>query len=428
MGILRNCTNIEKIVLTIDNISTIIITVVVYNNHTRMKAAKIGRVAYTNNTKIKGEKMKKLLLLMVLVMVTSVFTGCNNSSETTVDSKAGDANKTVISKGDKVGVSLTSRSSERWLRDGKQLEKDLTDAGYKVDLQYAEGVPQNQIQIIENMITAGCKAIIVAPVDNGSLSSVFATAKEQGVVVINYDLGHVGTSDIDYFVGFDNSKVGVMQANTIIKELELDKGAEGPFNIELIAGSLDEANCYYYFEGAMETLQPYIDEGKLVVKSGQTTIEQVTVIGWKHELLVSRLDNIITTFYSDGSRVDAILCPADGLANVTSTCLQEKGYGENDLPLPVITGNDATLAVLKLIAKEKVTMSVFKDSSLLSKACVDILDALAKGEEPEVNATYTPDVYEIPTIFAPMAPVDADNLDEILIDSGLYTREQIYGN
>lgn len=371
---------------------------------------------------------KGIALLMAVCMLAGCSGGGTSSQEeSTGDSSGGGNVETVVSKGDLIGVSMTSRSAERWLRDGNTLTEDLTAAGYEVDIQYADSKPEMQVQQIENMILKGCKVLIVAPVDNSALSTVLATAKDNGIVVINYDLGLVGTDDIDYFVGFDNSEVGTMQANAIVEKLGLDKGAEGPFYIELFAGSLAEANCYMYFDGAMEVFQPYIDEGKLIVKSGQTTIEQCTIVDWKLELLTARMENLLTTYYSDGTLLDAVLSPTDYLSGPIATSLESFGYGTEDMPMPIITGNDATEAVCKMIANDEIYMTVFKDTSLLSQACIDIIDALAAGEEPEVNDVYKPDEYEIPTIFVPMQTVTKENLREVVVDSGFFTEEQIYG-
>jgi len=352
--------------------------------------------------------------------------GAAQSAETS--SQSSSDGKTMVSKGDLIGVSMTSRSAERWLRDGNALTADLTAAGYEVDIQYADSKPEMQVQQIENMILKGCKVLIVAPVDNSALSPVLATAKENDIVVIDYDLGIIGTSDIDYFVGFDNSKVGAMQANSIIQKLGLDESAEGPFYIELVAGSLAEANCYMYFEGAMEKFKPYIDDGRLVVKSGQTSIEQCTVVDWKLELLTSRLDNLLTTYYSDGTTLDAVLSPSDYLSGPIATRLESFGYGTADLPMPVISGNDATESVCKMIANDKIYMTVFKDTRLLSAACVDIIDALARGDEPTATDVYKPDQHEIPTIFIPMESVTKENLKATVVESGLYTEGQIFSS
>lgn len=354
-------------------------------------------------------------------------TASSKSPNSTADnSSIGNGTAPTIAKGDKIGVSMTSRSAERWLRDGNTLEAELKKSGYEVDLQYADSKVEMQVQQIENMILGGCKAIVVAPVDNSALTTVLKTAKEENILIIDYDLDIIGTKDIDYFVGFDNTKVGAMQANAIIENLGLDKGEKGPFYIEMFAGSLAETNCYYYFNGAMEVFKPYMDEGKLIVKSGQTTIEQCTVVDWKLELLTSRLDNLLTAFYSDGTKLNAVLSPSDYLSGPIATRLIDFGYGDEDMPMPLITGNDATQAVCQMIVKEQITMSVFKDTRLLCSAVVSILDALAEGKEVPVNGTYKTDTAEIPTIFVEMYSLNKDNMKELAIDTGFYKEEQIY--
>ena len=209
---------------------------------------------------------------------TPAATETDASAEQGAEETATEQKKLDIQPGDIIGVSLNSRGSERWVRDSETLEKAITDAGYTPLIQYNENNTSTQVSQIQNMVLAGAKVIIVCPYDNGSLSAVLKEAREAGVIIINYDLAVVGTGDVDYFVGYNNRDVGVMQANAIIEGLGLDKGAEGPFYMEMFAGSLNDANCYYYFDYAMEVLKPYFDEGKLICKSGETEIEKCTII------------------------------------------------------------------------------------------------------------------------------------------------------
>lgn len=331
-----------------------------------------------------------------------------------------------LKPGGKVGVSLTSKSFQRWVMDGDNLKKYLTEKGYQVDLQYANNEPQTQINQIENMITTGCEVLIIAPVDNGALSSVLATAKAANVLVINYDLMILNTPDIDYFVGFDNRKVGVIQANYIIKKLGLDQG-KGPFNIELFAGSLDENNSFYYYDGAMATFKPYFDNGKLVVKSGQTNIEKITIPGWAAEKSIARMDNLITTYYSDGTPLDAVHIPADSLAVPACTALKNVGYGEKGKPFPVVTGNDATIGAVMSIINGEMSMSVFKDTRLLAKKAVDIVDAVANRRTltPDDTSFFDNGKKTLPAFLCDMEALDLGNYKKLVLDSGYYTEEQL---
>lgn len=388
--------------------------------------------------------MKKIisLTLALLLVLSLVACGGNTASTPVVTEAAGEpadnvsaeqpeAAKLDLKPGDIIGVSLNSRGSERWVRDSETLEKAITEAGYTPLIQYNENVVATQVSQIQNMVLAGAKVIIVCPYDNGSLSAVLKEAKEAGVVIINYDLAVVGTSDVDYFVGYNNREVGVMQANAIIEGLGLDKGAEGPFYIEMFAGSLNEANCYYYFDYAMEVLQPYFESGQLVCKSGETEIEKCTIIDWDLAKLTAKLDARMSTYYSDGTHLDAVLVPSDYFSGPVAIILQGYGYGTEECPMPVITGNDAYESVCKLIANDLVYMTVLKDTTLLSDACMYIIDCLANGKPVEGTTKYQPlEEYDISldAVFVDMFSLTKDNLKELIIDSGFYSEEQIYGD
>lgn len=331
-----------------------------------------------------------------------------------------------LKPGGKVGVSLTSKSFQRWVMDGDNLTKYLQDKGFVVDLQYANLEVQAQINQLENMITTGCEALIIAPVDSGALSSVLAQAKEAGVLVVNYDLMILNTPDIDYFVGFDNRLVGVIQADYIIQKLGLDKG-KGPFNIELFAGSLDEKPCYYYYDGSMAQFKPYFDNGMLKVKSGQTEIEKITIPGWAVEKTVARMDNLITAFYSDGAPLHAVLIPTDSIAVPACTALVNVGYGTADKPFPIVTGNDATIGAVQSVLSGEMSMTVFKDTRLLAQKAVDVVDAVANGRAlvPDDTTFFENGVKVLPAFLCGMEALDITNYKELAIDSGYYTEDQL---
>ena len=340
----------------------------------------------------------------------------------------GQAEKLDIKPGDIIGVSLTSRGSERWVRDSESLEKAITEAGYTPLIQYNEQNTSTQVSQIQNMVLAGAKVIIVCPYDNGSLSAALKEAREAGVLVINYDLAVVGTGDADYFVGYNNREVGVMQANAIIEGLGLDEG-KGPFNIEMFAGSLNEANCYYYFNYALDVLKPYFESGQRVCRSGETDIEKCTIIDWDLAKLTAKLDARMTAYYSDGAHLDAVLVPSDYFSGPVSILLQGYGYGTEERPMPVITGNDCYESVCKLIANDMVYMTVLKDTTLLSDACMEIITSLAEGKPVEGTEKYKPSEdydFELNAVFVEMFAVNKENLQERVIDTGFYTADQIY--
>lgn len=378
--------------------------------------------------------MKKVLsVLLSAAMLASLATCVGFAEEETeapaAETYAAEARQIDLEPGDIIGVSLDSRGSERWVRDSETLEEAITEAGYTPMIQYCEQNTGTQCSQIQNMVLAGAKVIIVCPYDNGALSAVLQEAREAGVVIINYDLAVVGSGDVDYFVGYDNRQVGVMQANAIIEGLGLDEGAEGPFNIEMFAGSLNEANCYYYFDYAMEVLEPYFESGQLVCQSGETEIEECTIIDWKLDLLTAKIDGRMAAHYSDGEHLDAVLCPSDYFAGPIAILLKGYGYGTDEYPMPIITGNDCYESICKLIANDMVYMTVLKDTRYLSDACMYIIDCLKTGTPVEGLQKYQPrDDYdfELDALFVDMYEVKKDTLDERVIDSGFFTRDQIY--
>src|SRR4051812_40024604 len=251
---------------------------------------------------------------------------------------------------------MPTKESERWIADGNNVKKQLEAKGYKVDLQYANNDIPTQQQQLDQMTTKGDKLLIVAAIDGTALGSQLQAAADAGSKDISYDRLIRDSKNVDFYVSFDNYKVGVAQANALLTGLGiLDKDgnagtAKGPFNIELFAGSLDDNNAHFFFDGAMDTLKKYIDDGTLVVKSGQTSIEQAATLRWQQETAQKRMEDLLTSSYSDGSQVNGVLSPYDGLSRGIITALQNDGYGQGAKPMPVVTGQDAEIASVKLIA------------------------------------------------------------------------------
>ena len=288
-----------------------------------------------------------------------------------------------------VGIAMPTKSSERWVADGNNMAEQFKKLGYETDLQYGDDVVQNQVSQIENMITKGVKVLVIAPIDSSSLTDILQRAADAKIPVVSYDRLIRGTENVNYYATFDNFKVGVLQATYIADKLGLAQG-KGPFNIELFAGSPDDNNATFFFKGAMSVLQPYIDSGKLVVKSGQTSFDQVATLRWDGGLAQSRMDNLLSKAYTSG-RVDAVLSPYDGMSLGIISALKSAGYGTPANPLPIVTGQDAELASVKSIIAGEQTQTVFKDTRELAKAAVQMADSLLTGGKPEVNDTTTYD-------------------------------------
>ncbi|POP34429.1 ABC transporter substrate-binding protein [Lactonifactor longoviformis] len=375
--------------------------------------------------------MKKLAaVLAASVLCLSMFAGCGDTKEeastSASDAKEADSESSgEKSEGGMVGVSMPTQSLQRWNQDGENLNKFLTEMGYEVDLQYADNEVQQQVSQIENMITKGAKVLIIAPVDGSALSAVLAEAHDAGIKVIAHDRFITETEDVDCVGTFDNNKVGALQGQYIADALDLEH-ADGPFNLEIVAGSLDDDNASYFLGGAMEILQPYIDRGKLVVRSGQTTREQCATDAWQTDVAQARMDNILTAYYTT-EKLDAVLCSNDSTALGAESALKSAGYGSGDLPFPVITGQDCDTANVKAIIAGEQSMSVFKDTRALAKQVASMAQAFMNGEEPEYNdtTTYNNGAKVVPAYALEPIVVTKDNYQEKLVDSGYYTEAEL---
>ncbi|WP_096187242.1 multiple monosaccharide ABC transporter substrate-binding protein [Evansella halocellulosilytica] len=360
--------------------------------------------------------MKKLLFVLVVAFMISTIAACGNDEAT----GGGDGSE---GNGYKVGLALPTQSSERWVRDGDNMKQEFENLGYEVDMQYAEDVVETQISQIENMITQGVDILVIASIDGEALTSVLEMAEASDVPVVAYDRLIMNSEHVSYYATFDNFEVGVLQGQYIEEQLGLDEG-EGPFNIELFAGSPDDNNAYFFWDGAMSVLEPYMEEGQLVVKSGQTDFEQGATLRWDGSLAQERMDNILSAHYSDED-VDAVYSPFDGISRGIISSLNSVGYGSDNKPMPLITGQDAELSSIKYIISGEQTQTIFKDTRELAKQSVNMADAILQDGEPEINDTETYDngVKVVPSYLLSPVSVDIDNYEEVLIDSGYYTEE-----
>ncbi|AEY89167.1 multiple monosaccharide ABC transporter substrate-binding protein [Streptomyces olivaceoviridis] len=347
-------------------------------------------------------------------------TACGQSGEGGSKEKSGDV------KGATIGIAMPTKSSERWISDGKNVVKDLEAKGYKTKLVYGEDDPETQVSQIENLITQGVKGLIIAAIDNKSLDHVLQEAADAHIPVISYDRLILGTKNVDYYASFDNEKVGKLQGQYIVDKLGLTKGKTGPFNIELFAGSNDDNNTKYFFGGAMSVLQPYIDKKQLVVKSGQTKLTQVVTLRWDGTTAQKRMEDVLTSAYKSG-RVDAVLSPYDGISIGILSALKSDGYGSGSKPLPVITGQDAELASVKSIIAGQQTQTVYKDLRKLAEVAATMMDDSLKGKKPEVNDTKTYDngTKVVPAYLLQPVSVDKSNYKQVLVDGGYYTEADL---
>ncbi|MCM2290736.1 sugar-binding protein [Allorhizobium sp. BGMRC 0089] len=324
-----------------------------------------------------------------------------------------------------VGIAMPTKSSARWIDDGNNIVKQLQAAGYDTDLQYGDDDIPNQLSQIENMVTKGDKVLVIAAIDGTTLSDVLKQAHDAGIKVISYDRLIRNSPFVDYYATFDNFKVGVLQADSIVDKLGLKDG-KGPFNIELFGGSPDDNNAYFFYNGAMSVLKPYIDSKKLIVRSGQMGMDKVGTLRWDPATAQARMDNLLSAYYTD-AKVNAVLSPYDGLSIGIISSLKGVGYGTKDMPMPIISGQDAEIPSVKSILAGEQYSTIFKDTRELAKVTVGMVNALMEGKTPEVNdtKTYNNGVKVVPSYLLNPVLVTKDNVQKVLVDSGYYKADQL---
>jgi putative multiple sugar transport system substrate-binding protein len=374
--------------------------------------------------------MRKYLSAFAAAGLIFSLAACSSGSETATPAASGEASAAAgdCTPGEKgtIGVAMPTKSSTRWISDGNSMKEQLEAAGYQVDLQYAEDDIPTQVSQVENMVTKGVQMLVIAAIDGTALGDILNTAEESNIPVIAYDRLIRESGAVDYYTTFDNFKVGVQQGTSLVDGLKAT--GDGPYNVELFAGSPDDNNATFFWNGAMSVLQPLIDSGEMKVVSGQTDFDQAAILRWDPATAQKRMEDLLTKSYTTET-VDGVLSPYDGLSLGIIAALKANGYGGGDKPLPIVTGQDAEIqSVQSIIAGEQFS-TIFKDTRELAKTTVGMIEAIANCEEPEVNDTETYDngVKVVPSYLLEPITVVKDNITQVLVDSGYYTQEEIDG-
>jgi putative multiple sugar transport system substrate-binding protein len=358
--------------------------------------------------------MKKVLVAMLIVMMAMGVAFAQGAGES-----GGTDVKTI-------GVSMPTKSLQRWNQDGSNMKSQLEAAGYKVDLQYAgdNDIP-TQVNQVENMILND-DVLVIASIDGSSLTEVLREAKKKNIPVIAYDRLIMNSDAVSYYATFDNFKVGVIQGEFVRDALKLDTRTDS-VNMEFFTGAPDDNNCVFFWGGAMSILEPYIKSGKINVLSGQTSRAQCSTPNWSTEEAQKRMENLITSnkYGPNGTRLDAVLCSNDSTAQGVTNALVGAGYTKDNFP--VVTGQDCDVTSVKNMLAGTQSMSVFKDTRTLAAKVVEMVDALMKGGTPEINdnKTYDNGTGIVPSYLCEPVYANKDNIIELLVDSGYYTRQQI---
>ena len=359
--------------------------------------------------------MKKLLaIVLTAAMLLAMLCAC---AAKPTETAATDTKATI-------GILMPTKEQTIWSIQGERLTEAFQKAGYATQIEYAEDDSAKQAMQIENMITKGVNVLVIAAVDCAALTDACEKAKDAGIYVIADDRLITNTKAVDFYVTFDLVRMGELQGQYIVDKLDLENQA-GPFTLEIFSGSQDDTNAISFYQGAMNKLQPYLDNGKLVVKSGQSSYTETAIQSWDSSKAQSRMDNLLSGYYAD-SHLDAVLVAADCLALGVISSLESMGYGTDANPYPIVTGQDAELAAVKNSLAGKQSMTAFLDANKLTEILVPVVDDLVAGKTPASDTTYNNGVFDVPTKTYDPYLIDKDNVN-YLVDVGFYTDAEING-
>ena len=350
-----------------------------------------------------------IAFVVVIVLALALISGCS-----------------AVSQSNLIGVSMPSKEQQRWTQDGDNIKKQLQAKGYKVELRNAEGDIDRQIAQVQELIDLNCRIIVITAIDGESFTEVLKNAAKKKITIISYDRLISNTPTMDYYLTFDNVEVGVMQAEYIVDALGLLDGIS-KITLELFSGALDDSTTPDYYEGQMSVLKPFIDNGQIVIRSGQTTLNDTATFDWSGDVAADRLAGILAEYYNDGTRLDAVLSTYDGMSVEMIKTLKDAGYGTADNPLPIMTGQDCDKASVISIINGEQSMSVFVDTRTLAARTVDMIDDIMVGKTPAINdsSRYNNGVKDVPAAICKPVLVDINNYREVLIDSGYYKESDL---
>ena len=356
--------------------------------------------------------MKKIVLIALVLFTASLIFSCSGR-------QAG-GGKGLI------GVVMPTRSEERWNKDGQAVKEGLEKLGYTVDLQFSDDDIPTQTRQIDAMITRGVKILVIASIDGSALSNQLANAKAANIPVISYDRLLMQSPNVDYYVSFDNYKVGGQMGDILINGLNLNQAtAAKPVIIELFAGSPDDNNSVGFYEGAMDKLRPFMSRNVVRVPSGQIERTVVGTLRWSAEEAQKRMENLLSANYSGDLVLDGILSPYDPLSLACLEACKAVGYGSTPgKPLPVVGGQDCIVASCKSILAGEQYATVLKDTRSLGAATVVLVDDIMQGKTITGldTTSYNNGAKIVPSLLLDSVIVTKDNLIEAVVDTGYHTR------
>ncbi len=364
--------------------------------------------------------MKKLAAASAVAALTLSMGACSagRSGGTSDAATSGDGGQSAASSEVSVGIAMPQKTSQNWVEAEQMFNDGCAEAGIECQIQFANGGVAEQQNQISAMIENGVNVLVIGAIDGSQLGTQLESAKAAGITVIAYDRLLTNTKDIDYYIAYDNFGVGQLQGQALLEGLEA-KGAEKPWDIELFAGSPDDSNSLKFFGGAMDVLQPKIDDGTLVVKSGQKDFTQVSTQGWLPKNAQDRMASLLTSTYQGDAVPAGVLSPNDTLGRAIITAVEQAGK-----LVPVVTGQDSEDESVTWVVQGKQYSTIFKDTRPLVKSTIALAQAVASGEtNPTVEgATLDETQYEsmegnpVKSFLLTPAIVTKDNAAEVYKD------------
>ena len=303
-----------------------------------------------------------------------------------------------------IGMSFDSFVIERWQRDRDVFVSTAKEMGAEVNVQNANGNIEEQKRQIMYFIEQNVDVIVIICIDADTLSEEVKKAKNAGIKVIAYDR-IIRDADIDLYVSFDNAKVGKMMGETLV-----DSGIGEGSNIVMIGGSPADYNVPALEEGFISVM----DENKVNI------LDRTHCEAWRAEIAYDYVYENMETI----SGADAIMCGNDNIASKVVSALSEQRLAGR---IPV-TGQDADLEACQRIVEGTQLMTVYKPVDNLAKQAAECAIKLAKHENLGTDQTMNNGAYDVPCILLEPIPVTKDNIDEVIINSGFHTREDVYLN
>lgn len=363
--------------------------------------------------------LKKMASLTAVAAMALTMTACGGGRSTDTESGASGDQSGAAATGDvSIGIAMPQKTSQNWVEAEDMFKENCSDAGIDCTIQFANGGVAEQQNQISAMIENGVKVLIIGAIDGSQLGTQLAQAKAAGITIIAYDRLLTNTKDIDYYIAYDNFGVGQLQGQALLEGLEA-KAGDSPWDIELFAGSPDDSNSLKFFDGAMDVLQDKIDDGTLVVKSGQKDFTQVATQGWLPKNAQDRMSALLTSTYQGDEVPDGVLSPNDTLGRAIITAVEQAGK-----PIPVVTGQDSEDESVTWVVQGKQYSTIFKDTRPLVAGAVQLAIQAAEGNtSPTVdNAKLDDSQYEsmegnpVKSFLLTPQIVTADNAAEVYKD------------